>query len=306
MFAIALRFFQQTQLFRAAATEEVAHRGHRRVTGDLRVFGLRHAMSKISESEWRLRSEAYAIADVAIEELGKSIGAFVAIDPARGNRYSGLGSGFLVCFEGNVFLVTAAHVVAMLVKQDAVMFVNQSNEFGSKAFWIAKMGFTVEPANDLAAAKLTPEQIAERNIAVALDLLLNTEPVAGSEETAVFYCALGYPAEWNDFRHGRIDTKIQGVSPWEPMKKPKSCAVEDAICLKFLPKTAFLSDGIQPRRLEAAFNGMSGGAIVQISATRERETEEMHYRSDSRQSSSNGGRTSPALSVQPERRYSIS
>jgi hypothetical protein len=185
MFAIALRFFQQTQLFRAAATEEVAHRGHRRVTGDLRVFGLRHAMSKISESEWRLRSEAYAIADVAIEELGKSIGAFVAIDPARGNRYSGLGSGFLVC-EGNVFLVTAAHVVAMLVKQDAVMFVNQSNEFGSKAFWIAKMGFTVDPANDLAAAKLTPEQIAERNIAVALDLLLNTEPVAGSEETAVF------------------------------------------------------------------------------------------------------------------------
>jgi hypothetical protein len=74
----------------------------------------------------------------------------------------------------------------------------------------------------------------------------------------------------------------------------------------FCRRRAFLSDGIQPRRLEAAFNGMSGGAIVQISATRERETEEMHYRSDSRQSSSNGGRTSPALSVQPERRYSIS
>jgi hypothetical protein len=153
---------------------------------DLRVFGLRHAMSKISESEWRLRSEAYAIADVAIEELGKSIGAFVAIDPARGNRYSGLGSGFLVCFEGNVFLVTAAHVVAMLVKQDAVMFVNQSNEFGSKAFWIAKMGFTVDPANDLAAAKLTPDQIAERNIAVALDLLLIRSPSPGRRRRRSF------------------------------------------------------------------------------------------------------------------------
>lgn len=192
------------------------------------------------------------------------MGCFAIEHPDDDGYYAGVGSGFVAIIDSSVFIVTAAHVLADVARGRKGIFGLRS-DLGRPAIPAQALSFRLDEKNDVAVAPVDPKYFfSTESVEGLFGLSLREEPGAASEASAEIYALLGFPHAKNDWGRGNVVDWCQPYTFGPPVGKPKACTIEDAVCFDFLPKRSHLSDGRQAPRIQAGFEGVSGGPVLQL------------------------------------------
>ena len=168
-----------------------------------------------------------------------------------------LGTGFLVSFEGVIYLVTALHV---LDEQEGKTLIIR---IGDKGAVLSKMEFLVSREHDIAISKLNKSWADEHGIGKVKAIPIDDKKADYSPLGRYFL--IGFPGKKNilHLRHGNRNWNIQGTSFIRKIDKPQSKShVDDPIAFEFDKKNAIYTDGKKAN--PPNFNGNSGGPILEL------------------------------------------
>lgn len=181
----------------------------------------------------------------------------------RGRTLYSIGSGFIVNYSGNCYLVTALHVFDESKKYD-VTCLNINGKSAAFASLHGRMDFK----NDLVIFSLSPEWLMNNHIETQYVFNLN----APNNCYTGFNCfmLLGFPGAQNKI-YGKVpeaprDHRILCITAEKTEDVISTSEIESHITFKFKAKETLNSE-LRPYGLTPDLHGMSGGPAIEVVIT---------------------------------------
>ena len=169
----------------------------------------------------------------------------------------GIGSGFLVEYEGAIFLVTCHHVVEDLNRTDGAV-----GYFNGRGIELSKLAFMGDSRQDVVVAHLDNEWAAKNNLEKVKALPIVKD--ISDYEDAGYYFFMGYPCSKNKLRKNlkKFDRFLHSYSVSEKTDGSNSTIIESHSAFAF--DIDSMSDTEEVPKRPPNLSGVSGGPMFAV------------------------------------------
>jgi len=173
------------------------------------------------------------------------------------NRYYGIGSGFLVNFKKEIFLVTCLHVVECAKNYKGVFGI-----FNGNGITFHEKNFYIDKDNDIATTHLDAKFANENKLEKVKAFPFEKDKSEYKESGLYFF--MGYPSSKNVLSTvGGFDRRLQSYSIDVHKRTNAETKINKNIAFYFDAKS-MLTTNLE-KKIPPTLNGVSGGPLLSIS-----------------------------------------